>query len=166
MSASRLVPQRGIDPGLSLYLDLMRFLAAVMVMVGHTWHWFDPASTTKFPGHEAVVIFFVLSGFVITHAATRPGVTLGVYVQHRMARILPVAWLALLLAAVMALAVPALNDEPHLLVPTLVNLVFLGQSGWGWMEAPLNSPYWSLNYEVWYYVIFGVWLFVRRHRWL
>lgn len=166
MSASRLVPQRGIDPGLSLYLDLIRFLAAVMVMVGHTWHWFDPASTTKFPGHEAVVVFFVLSGFVITHAATRPGVTLGVYVQHRMARILPVAWLALLLAAVMAVAVPALNDEPHLLAPTLVNLVFLGQSGWGWMEAPLNSPYWSLNYEVWYYVIFGVWLFVRRHRWL
>lgn len=166
MNSPRLVAQRGIDPGMSLYLDLIRFLAAVMVMLGHTWHWFDPASTTKFPGHEAVVVFFVLSGYVIAHASTRPGVTLGVYVQHRMARILPVAWLALLLAGLLALAVPGLNEEPGLLAHTLANLVFLGQSGWSWMEAPLNAPYWSLNYEVWYYVIFGAWLFVRRYRWL
>lgn len=158
--------QNSIAPGMSLYLDLIRFLAAVMVMVGHTWHWFDPTSTTKFPGHEAVVVFFVLSGFVIAHASTRPGVTLGVYVQHRVARIVPVAWTALLLAGMLALAVPGLNDEPGLLSHTLANLVFMGQSGWGWMEAPLNSPYWSLNYEVWYYAIFGAWLFVRRHRWV
>lgn len=166
MSTTHVVQQRGIDPGMSLYLDLIRFLAAVMVMVGHTWHLFHPGPETKFPGHEAVVVFFVLSGYVIAHAATRPGVTLGIYVQHRMARILPVAWLALLLAFVLATAVPGLNEEPGLLAHTLANLVFLGQSGWGWMDAPLNSPYWSLNYEVWYYAIFGTWLFVRRHRWL
>lgn len=166
MNAIPSIRQNGIAPGMSLYLDLIRFVAAVMVMVGHTWHWFDPASTTKFPGHEAVVVFFVLSGFVIAHAAMRPGVTLGVYVQHRVARIVPVAWVALLLAGLLALTVPALNDEPGLLPHTLANLVFMGQSGWSWMEAPLNSPYWSLNYEVWYYAIFGAWLFVRRHRWL
>ena len=155
-----------IAPGLSLYLDLIRFLAAVVVMVSHTWPLLAPGSTFKFPGHEAVVVFFVLSGYVIAHAALRPGMTLAVYVQHRVARILPVAWLALLLTAVLVAAVPTLYEEPGLVASTLANMVFMGQSGWGWMEAPLNSPFWSLNYEVWYYVLFAIWVFVKRHRWL
>lgn len=164
MSGASSVRHGGIPAGLSLYLDLIRFLAAVAVVAGHTWHWFDPASTFKFPGHEAVVVFFVLSGFVIAHAASRPGVTLAVYAQHRMARILPVAWFGLLLAVVMIVTVPSLIGAEAWVVPTFANMVFLGQSGWSWIEAPLNSPFWSLNYEVWYYIIFGAWFFAKRHR--
>lgn len=166
MSAPAGARASGISPGLSLYLDLVRFMAAVAVVLYHTWKVFDPATTIKFPGHEAVVVFFVLSGYVIAHAASRPGVTLAMYAQHRLARILPVAWLALLLALVLAAAFPMLGGKEALLAPTLANMVFMAQAGWGWMEAPLNPPFWSLNYEVWYYVIFAVWLFARRHRWL
>lgn len=165
MSARIAVRQSAIAPGLSLYLDLIRFLAAVAVVLYHTWKQFDPLTTIKFPGHEAVVVFFVLSGYVIAHAAGRPGMTLALYAQHRIARILPVAWLALLLAGGLAVAFPVLGGNEALLVPTLVNMLFLAQSGWGWMEAPLNPPFWSLNYEVWYYIIFAVWMFARR-RWL
>lgn len=166
--AANLRPQRTIAPGLSLYLDLIRFLAAVSVVLYHTWRLFDPASTVKFPGHEAVVVFFVLSGYVIAHAASRPGMTLALYAQHRLARIVPVAWLALLLALALALALalPSLAGGEAVLLPTLANMVFMAQAGWGWMEAPLNPPFWSLNYEVWYLIIFAVWLFARRYRWL
>ena len=38
---------------------------------------------------------------------------------------------------------------------TLINLVCLGKS-WTWeVFAPGNAPYWSINYEAWYYVAFG-----------
>lgn len=151
---------RSIPPVLSIYLDLVRFLAAVSVVLYHTWTQFFPESRLKFPGHEAVVVFFVLSGYVIAHAASRPGVTFAVYLQHRVARIVPVAWAALALAFVLSLAK---HELP--VFSTLMNWAFIGQAGFWWIEAPINPPFWSLNYEVWYYVIFAAWLYTpRRHR--
>ena len=151
-----------IPKGLSIYLDLIRFLAAVSVVLFHTWDDFFPDFPVKWPGHEAVVVFFVLSGYVIAHAAARPGVTLSVYVQHRIARIVPVAWAALLLACIILA-----GDEGNLVASTLTNAVFMGQSGFWAVAAPINPPFWSLNYEVWYYVIFAAWMYTpRRYRYL
>lgn len=135
----------------SIYLDLLRFLAALSVVLHHTFLQFAPL---EFPGHEAVVIFFVLSGYVITHTTSRPGMTLSTYLQHRIARIVPVAWAALLLGLILSMAKGELP-----LAATLTNMFFLGQSGLGWTEAPLNVAFWSLNYEVWYYLIFAAWIF-------
>ena len=162
-----------IPPGLSLYLDLIRFLAAVSVVLYHTWGRLFPGSHVKWPGHEAVVIFFVLSGYVITHAASRPGVTLSIYVQHRAARILPVAIGALLLAILITPFIPSGTESAQSNLslaslyywwPTFANLFFIAQSGGLFVEPPMNYPFWSLNYEVWYYVIFGAWLFTPK-RW-
>ena len=56
-----------MSPCLSLYLDLTRFAVALVVVLGHLWpvrfqpiplHWSGPA---------AVIVFFVLSGFVIAY---------------------------------------------------------------------------------------------------
>lgn len=151
---SQHLENRGIPHALSVYLDLVRFLAAVSVVLYHTWKQFFPDSHVKWPGHEAVVVFFVLSGYVIAHTASRPGISLSVYLQHRIARIVPVAWMALALGFV--LSIPK-GELPFQAV--LVNMVFLGQSGLWWTEAPINPPFWSLNYEVWYYLIFAAWMF-------
>jgi peptidoglycan/LPS O-acetylase OafA/YrhL len=147
-------PAQGLSSNFSVYLDLVRFLAALSVVLQHTWWQFSPADHIDFPGHEAVVFFFVLSGYVISYTASRPGMTLATYVQHRIARIVPVAWTALLIGLGLAW-----HKGQDALVPTLANMAFLGQSGLGWIEAPDNMAYWSLNYEVWYYAIFGAWLF-------
>ena len=161
--------QRSINPGLSLYLDLVRFLAAVSVLLYHTWTTLFPQIPFKWPGHEAVVIFFVLSGYVITHATSRPGVTLSVYLQHRAARILPVAICALMLAALIAPligtsasfneAAPGPVDSLPFWHATFANLLFIAQSASFFISAPYNTPFWSLNYEVWYYLIFAAWLY-------
>ena len=67
-----------MKPALSLYLDAVRFGAAMVVYLGHLALASDPAFVS--PGFsaalsgvaacidEAVIIFFVLSGFVIAHA--------------------------------------------------------------------------------------------------
>jgi peptidoglycan/LPS O-acetylase OafA/YrhL len=53
------------------------------------------------------------------------------------------------------------NDHEHILARLLVSLAFMNQA-WNLTVSPLsNGPYWSLCYEVWYYVIFGVLFFVR-----
>ncbi|MDQ2821586.1 MAG: acyltransferase [Pseudomonadota bacterium] len=149
---------------MSIYLDLVRFLAAVCVVLYHSWPRLFPESHIKWPGHEAVVVFFVLSGYVIAHAAMRPGMTTAVYAQHRIARIVPVAWLALLLGIALTLVLPEPMTLRALAGSTIANMLFVAQSGWAFIDAPHNPPFWSLNYEVWYYVIFGCWLFARGWR--
>ncbi len=119
-------------------------------------------------GHSAVVIFFVLSGYVIA-ATLRPGETAVDYGIKRASRIYSVAVPAVLLT--MAIDIGA----HHWGVPTVAPLyqlhrplpyaglaLLFGGDLWTLAE-PLfsNQPYWSLNYEVWYYVAFGMFVFAR-----
>jgi peptidoglycan/LPS O-acetylase OafA/YrhL len=161
-TAALLAPstKRGIPPALSLYLDLVRFFAALSVVLYHTWSKIFPDRPFKWPGHEAVVVFFVLSGYVIAFSAMRPGVTLRMYAEHRIARIVPPAYAALLLGIAVCLYKPGVLGDASLWWDSLSNALFIAQSGPFFIDAPLNTPFWSLNYEVWYYAIFGAWLFV------
>ena len=53
----------------SIYLDAIRFLAALLVLFYHANWIYRPGILFTSLGHEAVVIFFVLSGFVIAYVA-------------------------------------------------------------------------------------------------
>ena len=158
---------------LSLYLDLIRFLAAFAVLLFHLWPQWFPGMPLPWPGHAAVVVFLVLSGFMIARAAHQPGVDLRTYLQHRAARILSVAVPALLLSIVVAPLAghtaihssgPMALDAAAFWGRIAASLLFIGQS-WNLILAPpYNPPYWSLCYEVWYYVMYGAWVFAPR-RW-
>ena len=52
----------------SLYLDLVRALAAFVVVIDHAPPLFDMPGAPRW-GHQAVMVFFVLSGLVIGHVA-------------------------------------------------------------------------------------------------
>lgn len=151
-----------IPEGLSIYLDVTRFFAASVVLLHHTWSLVFPRFPLPWPGHSAVVVFFVLSGYVITHAS-RPGIGLRTFIQHRMARILPVAIGSLLLSICLfplanTEAIPNSGSMAFSWQNIGINAIFLGQS-WVDIAPTFNAPFWSLNYEVWYYIIFGAWLF-------
>jgi peptidoglycan/LPS O-acetylase OafA/YrhL len=151
----------------SLYLDLVRFCAAVLVVIAHfcqhdvvsdaAKHWLPQL------GREAVVIFFVLSGFVIAYTSGVKSVSLRQYMVARCARIYSVA-LPILLASIVAVALATLVfgkhvsdsyqlDKLYIYVP--MHLLFTGEL-WNLSQTPpWLVPYWSLGYEVWYYVLFG-----------
>ncbi|MCW1428605.1 acyltransferase family protein [Novosphingobium sp. JCM 18896] len=172
-----------ITQPLSVALDLVRALAALAVLIGHAvqlghYDGYYPFST-QFQ-HNAVIVFFVLSGLVITasvdraQSASRPQ-TLASYAVARAARILPVALPALAISlAVMlldALILPtAIFGEDAVGVPAsewLFALLFLSES-YQTAFAP-NPPYWSLCYEVWFYALFAVATFLggwQRLFWL
>lgn len=150
-------------------LDLVRAAAALLVLLGHVRGatWVDYASlpaaqhallvriffaVTRL-GHEAVMVFFVLSGFLVGGRLIdrlRVGnLEPKVYIADRTTRILlplaPACLLAALTTGIQGVWPPittllgnmvGLND---VLVPTL----------------PSNGSLWSLSYEIWFYVLAG-----------
>lgn len=163
----------GMTPAVSVYLDAWRAFAAFGVMLGHVGlPWFS-ATGAVFPnlGHELVIVFFFLSGFVIADATLGRNRGAIDYAAARLARMYSVVLPAL---ALTALAVLAARTEPELGVAVLrgnesVRLalcaVFL-QEAWFLSASPAtNAPLWSLGYEFWFYVLFGLWVFVRDARW-
>lgn len=161
-----------IPATLSIYLDAVRFLAAVSVVLHHTWGLFFSRFPLPWPGHSAVVVFFVISGYVIAHAVSHPKATLGSYVGHRVARVFSVSIPALLIgllitpvAGPIAGLAPLPSSGPldvsmlDLLKISIVSLLFMGQSWWLEISPPYNLPFWSLCYEVWYYAIFAAWTY-------
>jgi len=159
---------------LSLYLDALRFAAAIAVFLSHYgagrisgglfWRFTDY-------GHTAVLVFFVLSGFVIASVTATRERSLEDYALSRLARLYSVLLPAFILTALLdylgnainpTLYGPEWNPVPaHPALAYALSAVFLGES---WTLAVLpgfNVPFWSLNYEAWYYVLFAVAIFLR-----
>lgn len=167
-----------MSQGLSLYLDAARFLAAMAVFLEHAN--FDRI-TGGLPvlwrladfGSDAVLVFFVLSGFVIAHVAQHKEHRASDFVIARMARLWSVAVPALLLTAVLdplgAALSPATYDgwwyQPDQPVLRLLASALFVNELWFTSIRPLsNGPFWSLCYEWWYYLLFAaVWF--GRGRW-
>jgi peptidoglycan/LPS O-acetylase OafA/YrhL len=129
-------------------------------------------------GHQAVVGFFVMSGFLVggtalAHLREEKPFLLD-YIIHRVARIYLVLIPALLLTIVADSAgralfassgvydVPLLRDhyDPLLILTNLLNLQSILAPHYG-----TNGPLWSVAYEFWYYVLFPLLLipFSRRY---
>ena len=169
-------PSASLPRPFSLYLDLCRFLAAVLVVVSHLGPYGVIAASSanwwlNF-GRESVVLFFVLSGFVIAYTTERRKAGLRDYCIARATRIysvaLPLVLLAFALAAVLVLSGHAnIGNYYQLAKPWLylpLHLLFMGEL-WTISEPPpLLAPYWSLGYEVWYYVLFGAAFYLRGKR--
>lgn len=162
-------PSQGKLPfALSIHLDLVRVGASAVVVLHHTWMTLFPAFPLPWPGHQAVVVFFVLSGVLIAQSARRPGLTLREYIMHRAARVLSVAVPAMLLSTAVAIVVgghslyaaPAPANATDGVWRIAANLLFVGQCWWLDVDPPYNSPWWSLNFEVWYYATFAAWVFL------
>ncbi|MGO9681939.1 MAG: acyltransferase family protein [Beijerinckiaceae bacterium] len=156
----------------SLYLDVVRPVAALVVLLSHVG---DNLSFLAPAGVQAVDVFFVLSGFVIAHVSGSRERDFRVYFISRAARIYSVAIPALILTAILdsiGLRENAAAYAGHPFQPlapgVLTRCVFFINEQWTTHRFPgSNSPYWSLGFEVWYYVAFGVWIFVPRPwRWL
>jgi peptidoglycan/LPS O-acetylase OafA/YrhL len=156
-----------INRPMSIALDAVRGVAALVVLLGHTVQqqiYTGPWPFSDVLQHQAVVVFFVLSGLVIANSVYQRQTSLADYAVARIARIMPVALFAVVfsLAAWLVGAwfdLPVIDTPRRYLEPSaaalLLPLVFLSEAEFG--AGPLwNAPYWSLVHEVWYYVFFGV----------
>jgi len=156
----------------SLYLDAVRVLCAFGVLF---WHASQPpisdGAFTAFPGHHFVIVFFVLSGFVIASTAERPDCTWKNYAADRISRLSCVVIPGLLLTyGLDSLGehflpeVYSLVSPDHQFLRFCFNFFYLQQHWFLCTNPSSNQPFWSIAYEFWYYVIFATWIFIRRSR--
>jgi len=144
-------------------LDGLRALAALSVLVFHVWlyTWPDPTLPTRggfsnrllFEGSSGLVLFFVLSGFLLYRPFVRGPVGLGAYLARRAVRILPAYWVALAGAVVLLWGGGA---TPGIQLPDASSLglfAVFGQNLSGASIMRLNPVTWTLCVEVAFYVL-------------
>lgn len=135
------------------------------------WSTFTPVHLL-WAGREAVYIFFILSGFVLTLPLLRAGrPSWRAYYPRRLVRIYFPAWGSILVALLLAEIYPRvvrpefswwlnLHDEEPVIARDAWLVLGAGQ---------LNSPLWSLQWELVFSLLLPLyWLFanVLRRRWL
>lgn len=146
----------------------LRAVAAWFVVISHGAQWaagFGPLGLSlrsfQILGSYGVLMFFTLSGFIMAHisrgtfgksgAATR-------FLRRRIVRIVPLYWGMTLLAVAMAVKDVKPPGIAHvatslLFIPYLANEPFI---------RPVLGVGWTLNYEMFFYVIFAGSLFLRN----
>lgn len=186
-------------------LDMLRALLALMVLMGHArmllwmpwqqWHLLPHAtwetvlavgfSSFRY-GHEAVMVFFSLSGFFIHLRAVQDestGFAAAPYLRRRARRILPPYYAALLFTFVMdcpghhwfprlydgqtgsAMLDSNFRDAGYRLASVLPAL--LAQPTLLGTRFGSNGPLWSIGYEVFFYLLYPLFMLLwRRSRWL
>lgn len=152
-------------------LTSLRFFAALAVLLSHLAFLADnqnPAvkwvyDNLFFEGYSGVSFFYVLSGFIISHAygdrIRHRHISAGAYFAYRMVRILPLHWLVALPFLAWLLLIK--NEAPGI-TTILLNLsllhAFAPQSA---IHYSLNAPSWSLSCELFFYLMFPLLVMLR-----
>jgi peptidoglycan/LPS O-acetylase OafA/YrhL len=159
----------------SIYLDLTRFLAALTIFVVHANY---DRFTGGLPflwrlknlGNDAVMVFFVLSGFVIAYVSDDREKTLPEYTISRLARLYSVVAPALLLTVLLDYVGSRVDYQVYNgwwfqtsgpFLRCLANMFFVNELWFLSVRPFSNGPFWSLGYEFWYYVLFAAWFYLR-----
>ncbi|MDR2839004.1 MAG: acyltransferase [Azonexus sp.] len=160
-----------MNKSFSVYLDLVRFLAACLVYLYHSNQRLlvgEILPASHF-GHSAVIVFFVLSGFVIAYVTDTKEKTWTSYAASRLSRIYSVAAPAILLTLILDSVgrnlYPALYaDYPYdqFLIRAIGSFFFANEVWFVSITSFSNVPYWSICYEIWYYAAFGILMFLPR----
>jgi peptidoglycan/LPS O-acetylase OafA/YrhL len=146
-------------------------MAALMVLVFHVtlqWHGVAAGAHEKLSklSHAAVMLFFVLSGYVIAFSTTKNNRGPKQYAVARLSRLYSIFLPALLLTVVVEFFVSRFDASlaayyvrSMAWLRYALTAVFCSEAGF-WSAAPAaNTPLWSLSYEFWYYVLFGCWFY-------
>ena len=169
----------GSGDGRLIGLEVLRFVAAVGVLVWHYQHFAFQGpdgpdwDAQRLPfqrlfapfyayGHAGVSLFWCLSGFILTWkyrgVIGGKGISFGDFLWRRFSRLYPLHLATLLSVALLQAAYSALygqsfvylfNDTSHF----LLNLLFAGW--WGFQSGQsFNGPSWSVSAEVLIYMLF------------
>lgn len=154
--------RQGLWPGRMEMLDGWRGLAALTVVVHHVGIWNL--------GADAVMLFFVISGYCISAAAQSgldKGIGFGQFMWRRVRRIYPPYILSVLFFVITRMIKTTTGGPNQLAVPWTTWVQNLTLTQWlSLMVHPermaANNPslfvaaYWSLNYEEQFYIVVGL----------
>lgn len=178
---------RGTSAAATAFLDTLRFIAANLVLLSHILVVYFHNKMTYQGRGVAVIILFVLSGFLITrslmHRAKKPGEHMPAFLADRVARIMtpfvPVLLMIALLNATVIHTHWSLDGLSTGFVALLGNLFLLADypvfqlleiahvDTW-WRIRTYNTaePFWTVSIEFWIYIAASLLFFcaIRRER--
>lgn len=116
-------------------------------------------------GAGGVDLFFVISGFIIAYVASAGQ---SQFLTRRLIRIVPTYWVSTLVVFALVLAMPSMFHRTSADVGLLIrSLLFVPDSSSmqddGFLYPTLIAG-WTLNYEMYFYVIFAIALVMSRRR--
>ena len=158
-------------------LQWLRAIAAAMVVVHHALFNTNTAQGLGWDAERSLFgfanwtfgihIFFVVSGFIMitsTHDFGEPGASLR-FLSRRLVRIVPLYWIITTLGLVMVLIAPhELPIEHDKFTYVLGSYLFFPVPREVGDLRPLVGQGWTLNYEMYFYVVFAIGLFLPRAR--
>ncbi len=139
-------------------IHYLRGIAALLVAIFHSFsnaHFMIPDVHNVYWMRGGVDIFFVISGFVMVQSTQDKNITPREFVWNRIKRIVPLYWIA-------SLAMITQFDGHWEF--KLLSLIFIPaiNPGNGLMQ-PLLEPGWTLNYEMFFYLVFSLTLLVSQN---
>ena len=163
-----------MTPALSTYLDFLRLTSAIIVFFHHLGRLTGRYDLLAQFGEDAVMVFFVLSGFVIAYVTDVKERTPKTYMVSRLARLYSVAIPALILTVVFDYIGrsfdPAIYaswyESSYPWIRVIASVGFMNQLWSLDIQYFGNPPYWSISYEFWYYVLYAILVFAKQRIWL
>jgi exopolysaccharide production protein ExoZ len=143
------------------YLFGLQYLRAAAALGVVGFHASENSHLNLDLGQAGVDLFFVLSGFLMWSITEAPTTPMAFFIG-RIRRIVPVYWIATCVVLVGALfsLFPAITlNTPHVLSSFFFIPARSPSNGHIW---PLLVPGWTLNYEMFFYLIFSLVLFLPR----
>lgn len=142
-------------------IQYLRAFAALAVVVFHAAHRLGLPFAI---GAAGVDVFFVVSGFIMMAISDNRPTTPAEFFRNRLLRIAPVYWIAtiVMIAGAIVGLFPNLKLDPaHVLGSFFFVPVASPNSGNLW---PVLVQGWTLNYEIFFYAVFALVLFLKPVR--
>lgn len=149
-----------------LTIQYLRGFAASLIVLHHALaHPLAIGLYTVGFGQVGVDIFFVISGLIMwITTADRRFATPWTFWLARIVRIVPLYWLMTFAFIAAAIAVPSQvfhgEMSPSYVIRSLLFIPATSPSG---LNVPIYSLGWTLNYEMFFYAVFGVCLLATSH---
>lgn len=153
-------------------IQILRAVAAINVIIFHiiiaagdyqqSSEWLLPLAGW---GQNGVDLFFVISGFVMLHTQLQSRRTPWQFLKMRLIRVVPLYWLMTLFVVALLWLLPQLfNNLSWQPVWILSSFFFVAQ--WVTQSYPVVFVGWTLEWELLFYVLFAIALFISNWIWL
>lgn len=148
--------------GMLYQIQYLRAVAVLAVLYFHSievllGHGFRVGSILHDVGPVGVDLFFVISGFIMAYIVAKGDIDTIPFLLKRIIRIAPMYWFATLFVFLMAAWFPSLlkstTADP---IQLLHSLLFIPNGQNSASSAPILVIGWTLNYEIFFYLLVAV----------
>lgn len=142
-------------------IQALRAFAAYGVVIYHALEGLNAANPEVFPrfviGQAGVDLFFTISGFVMVYITRGEKETSLGFFSKRIARVVPLYWVATLLTIVAAMVIPwgypGINLSPESIASSFFFIPHPNAVG---TPVPVLVVGWTLNFEMMFYLLFAI----------